>query len=390
MLSKKSFLILLLISLSGFIASFSAHMISSNLGIILETLGATAFQIGLAVGAVAIAEIIFKTPFGLWADRTGKVKIMVFGLVIFSIASFSYFFINDPALISIVRFLQGIGIAAYSPASIALVADLFRKAKGSAIGTYNTIKGIGYALGPVVGGVIIGLGFGLSSLFVIAGVLGVIIAVLSYVFLINKEQKIDSKKVVSARKAIKQSFGFKFFMGYFIGMSAMFIFYEVISFLGVYARDYNINEIEVGFIISVQSIFYIIFLTLAGRFHDKIGARVLVFVGSILCAAAILLIVFIPSFYSFIIAGILSGIGVGSLWVSSNAFLAEISPRNILGTVMGIDGTFKEVGDAGGPIIIGLLAGIFTLRISFLFSLIFVGLSLFFAFFLKDKHRKNA
>ena len=101
-MTKKQYFLLFLISLSGFAASFSAHMISANLGVIMQTLGSTSFQIGLAVGILAIGEIIFKTPFGLWADRVGKLKVMILGLVIFSIASFCYLFINNLLLISFI------------------------------------------------------------------------------------------------------------------------------------------------------------------------------------------------------------------------------------------------------------------------------------------------
>ena len=351
----------------------------------MQTLGSTSFQIGLAVGILAIGEIIFKTPFGLWADRVGKLKVMILGLVIFSIASFCYLFINNPLLITFIRFMQGVGIAAYSPASIALVADLFAKSKGQSLGIYNTIKGVGYALGPIVGGIIVSTKLGLPFLFLLSGALAVVIALLSYIFLKNKEEKIDGKNLMPAHEALKESFKFRYFTAYFIGMTGMFVFYTIISFMGVYAKSFDISTFQSGLILSVQSGIYILFLTFAGKITDKIGAKIPSILGAFFCALAVLLISFFSVFIILIISAVLSGAGVAFLWVSSTAYLAEISPKNILGTVMGVDGTFKEIGDAGGPILIGFLAGIFSLKNSFLFCLVFIGISIVFSLFLKRK-----
>ena len=54
-----------------------------------------------------------------------------------------------------VRFLQGVGAAALSAISLALVGVYFAENRGRAYGIYNAIKGSGYVVSPVIGGVIV-------------------------------------------------------------------------------------------------------------------------------------------------------------------------------------------------------------------------------------------
>jgi MFS family permease len=60
-----------------------------------------------------------------------------------------------PRLLLLVRFFQGLGAAALSIASAALVAELFPERRGRAFGIYNAIKGAGYVLSPIIGGAIV-------------------------------------------------------------------------------------------------------------------------------------------------------------------------------------------------------------------------------------------
>ena len=147
-------LALLTLSLVGFTASFTGHLIASNLGNYMGSFGSSMTVIGLVVGSIAIAEIITKTPFGILADRYGKLKFMLAGLFMLVVISLLYPYFQSPVALFTIRFMQGIAIAAFSTTSTAIVADLFADRKGEAMGTYNAFKGAGYALGPILGGLV--------------------------------------------------------------------------------------------------------------------------------------------------------------------------------------------------------------------------------------------
>jgi MFS family permease len=100
------------------------------------------------------------------------------------------------------------------------------------------------------------------------------------------------------------------------------------------------------------------------------------------------MIALFPSVPVWLAAVVLSGIGVSALWVISNSYLAYAAPAAIMGTVMGLSGTFKEVGDGGGPILVGFLGDWGGLRFAFLLCIVFTVLSFLLAFTIRDEKKE--
>ncbi len=133
----------------GFVTSFGAHIVAVNLPSYAKEMGVGLAIIGVLIAAYDFAEILAKPIFGVLADRQGMKRTMIAGIIVFIIASLLYLVIS-PTLLILVRFLQGLGAAALSSVSIALVAEYYSQDRGKAYGIYNAIKGAGYVLSPVI------------------------------------------------------------------------------------------------------------------------------------------------------------------------------------------------------------------------------------------------
>ena len=138
-------ILLATLALSGFVTSFGAHVVATNLPTYAETVGAGAFTIGLLIAVYDFAELFAKPAAGIVADRRGMKPVLLLGLVVFIVGSLLFLIIN-PKLLLVVRFVQGLGAAALSTVSISLVARHFEKGRGRAFGVYNAIKGGGYVV----------------------------------------------------------------------------------------------------------------------------------------------------------------------------------------------------------------------------------------------------
>ncbi len=223
-------LALLTLSFAGFAASFTGHLIASNLGTYMDSFGSSATAIGLVIGSLALAEVIFKTPFGILSDRYGRVKFMLAGFVALILVSVAYPFFQDPSILFTIRFVQGIAIGAFSTTSVAIVADMYQDKKGEAMGTYNSIKGAGYALGPLAGGLIIQYLHDFSLMFYLCAAVALVCLVLSLLFVRESfNPKAHARK--PAMTMIRESSRLDLLSSYFIGMSGMLVFYAIISFL---------------------------------------------------------------------------------------------------------------------------------------------------------------
>ena len=115
----------------GFVTSFGAHIVAVNLPFYAEKVGIGLTMIGVLIAVYDFAEILAKPVFGGLADKKGMKKAMLAGIVLFIIASLLYPFVS-PKLLIVIRFLQGLGAAALSAASLAMVGNFYKENKGKA------------------------------------------------------------------------------------------------------------------------------------------------------------------------------------------------------------------------------------------------------------------
>ena len=158
---------------AGFVTAFGAHSIAASLGGYTHGQhGSSLLTLGLLLAVYDGAEVILKPVFGSLADRIGALPVLLAGLLAFAAASAAFVIAGDPAWVGLARFGQGAAAAAFSPAAAVLVSRLTRPGdQGRGFGRYGAWKGLGYALGPLLGGVLITAG-GYNLLFTTLAVLG--------------------------------------------------------------------------------------------------------------------------------------------------------------------------------------------------------------------------
>ncbi|MFE5752817.1 MFS transporter [Streptomyces massasporeus] len=90
---------------------------------------------------------------GALGDRFGRRKVFVVGVVWFAVASLLCGIAPDAGVLIAARALQGVGGALLTPGSLALIQASFHPDdRGRAVGLWSGFGGIGAAVGPFVGG----------------------------------------------------------------------------------------------------------------------------------------------------------------------------------------------------------------------------------------------
>jgi len=119
---------------------------------------------GLNDGAIAVVLALQLTvallakPFsGNMSDRLGRKPVIVFGLLASAAALPLIFRMTSFAGLVAVVPLLGLGVAAVTPATNALIADLVAARRlGTGMGVFGTIWDVGEAAGPILAGIFIG------------------------------------------------------------------------------------------------------------------------------------------------------------------------------------------------------------------------------------------
>src|SRR5580765_917371 len=90
---------------------------------------------------------------GRWADRLGRRRVFLAGMGVFTVASALCAAAPGVGVLVAARVLQGVGAAALTPASLALILEAFPKSRvPQAIALWGAAGALAAALGPTVGG----------------------------------------------------------------------------------------------------------------------------------------------------------------------------------------------------------------------------------------------
>src|SRR5256714_1328001 len=117
--------------------------------------GMTVLQWVVTAYTLTLAGLLLVA--GALGDRYGRRRVFVVGVVWFALASLVCAVAPTAAVLIAARALQGVGAALLTPGSLAILQASFApEDRGRAIGAWSGLGGIATALGPFVGGYLIG------------------------------------------------------------------------------------------------------------------------------------------------------------------------------------------------------------------------------------------
>lgn len=166
-------------ALPMFMAGLDNLIVTNALPVIRDDLGLSLQTLQWVVNAYSLAFAALLLTAAALGDRIGRLRMFVVGIAVFTLASAACALsVNAPMLI-IARAVEGAGAAAILPLSLTLLAAAVPpERRALAIGIWGGVQGLGIALGPVVGGAIVG-GLGWEWVFwlnVPIGAIAVVVA----------------------------------------------------------------------------------------------------------------------------------------------------------------------------------------------------------------------
>lgn len=174
-----------LLSISGLFAIFSSTISKSPvLPLFASHLGADPAVVGLVASISAFTGIIASIPAGMFSDKWGRKRMLIFSAVVFSTAPFLYMFVTKIWQLALVRFYHGFATAIFIPVAMALVSDLFHKERGEKMGWFSTSTLLGRFIAPIAGGSIIGAmvfnpGLSYKVVYLVCGAAGIAVLFLA-------------------------------------------------------------------------------------------------------------------------------------------------------------------------------------------------------------------
>jgi DHA1 family multidrug resistance protein-like MFS transporter len=162
------------VMVAGFIFNFAYALIEPLLPIFAEeSLNASATQVGLAFTLAGTVGVIVRPIAGSLADSIGRKKPIIVGSLYSGLMMLPMTVITTPAQMIYVLGARAAGWALVDPATLALLTDTCtERNRGKIFGLYQLSTGMGWMMGPLVGGILYDLrGAELSFLLTAIGTL---------------------------------------------------------------------------------------------------------------------------------------------------------------------------------------------------------------------------
>ena len=325
---------------------------------IVKELNISVKDVGLLITAFSLPGILLVPFLGVIADRWGRKRIIIPFLMLFGIAGGLCFFVRDFKLLLILRLIQGIGAAPLGSLTVAIIGDLYSKKElVAAMGYNSSIRSIGSAIYPAIGGALAMMGWHYPFILpVIAIPIGFL--VLSTLKVPEPENELHIREhlnIVWKKLRNRQVVGLLV-----IGIIIFVMLFGsyMTCFPLLLGNSFAASPLIIGLIMASVSLIAAVISSQLGKINKLFSRKAILKMSFILYILALLIIPLISQLWLFFIPVIIFGIAHGMSIPVIQALFAEAAPLKYRATFMSVSGMTFRVGQTLGPFLIGLVIGV--------------------------------
>jgi len=355
-MKKRLFVILNLSLVSGFVI-LGVSIISPALPQYTLSFSIPVALVGWAVSAYALARVVMDIPAGFLADRFGRKRNMLFGLILIILSAIAAGTANNYVWLILARIVQGIGSALYMTSATTWVAQVTAgESRGRYMSLYSGLILAGASFGPTIGGYC-AVRFGLHAPFFAYAVF----AFIGLIATLPLKETADSIQTTQSKMRMKDVPSVLLngpFLLVNCSVLALFFLRSGLrsTLVPLYASlNLGLSEDKIGILLTVAAVATSICTFPSGFLSDKVGRKKPIMACLFLSGIAALLIPSQGSLNGLIGIMVFFGLSTG-LQGSIAAWPADVAPKDKLGTSMGVYRVMGDIGMVLGPITVSYVA----------------------------------
>jgi len=356
-----------------------------------SSLGASPSMIGALASVAGLSTMVSPLPFGVLSDRLGRKRVMMLGVACFVAVPLLYLASRSPVHLLPARALLGVARASTFSIGFLFVSEVAPQSRRSLVqGLYLTSMGVGFTVGPLIGGITAKIWGYASSFYVTSGL--AVLGLIPLLFIPMSGSSSGGGGFAGMLSGFRRMLRSPQILA--AGMANFFnsmLYNATMVFYPLYGRSVGLDESQVGVSLTVRGMVSTASRLPTGSAALRLGAFRLMTLGLGVSALTMLAL---PAFEGLVlISAILGvqGVAYGVYLTSGNIYVTEEAPAGERGMAMGVYSTFSNLSGVLSPVMLGAVSEAFGLKNSLRFSALvaLVGILLLLAFSRRGGSSKN-
>ena len=343
----------------------AAFVIAIGFGLVAPILPqfAQSFDVGVTaasviVSAFALTRLLFAPAGGWLVEKLGERPVYIVGLLIVALSTAACAFAGDYWQLLVFRGLGGIGSTMFTVSAMGLIVRLAPPSiRGRVSGAYATAFLLGSIGGPIIGGLLAGLGLRIPFLVYAAALLvasAVVFFQLKGTSLADRQAGLGAAPLTVGQAVRDSAYRAALVSSFANGWSSFGIRMALVPLFAtaVLSAGPQIAGISLAFFAAGTALA----LTVSGRLADTVGRKPLVITGLLVNGAAMAALGFSGDVYVFLAICVVGGIGTGLLNPAQQAAVADVIGNGRSGgKVLAAFQMSSDLGAIFGPIVAGVI-----------------------------------
>lgn len=324
--------------------------------------GMTDFQNGLLFALFSICQFIATPIIGRLSDKYGRRPMLLMSIIGTALSFFMTAWAPNMFFLFFARALDGI-TAGNIPVIFAVISDSTKpEERAKAFGIVGSAFNFGFIFGPAIAAFTVGFGSGVP--FIIAGVITLLAAILTALYLpetnmhmgeVRKGKLFDFPMMWRTLFDPRVGITFIISLIFFLAFSCAIIY----GFQPFTMNVLHITESQNAILFTLFGIVGLITQTfLVGRISKKWGMKKAFMASLLLTALSFVIMFFSHALPLFIFASVILGIFNGIVQTLIPTILSQEADEKSQGTIMGLNASYQSIGMIIGPILGGIVATI--------------------------------
>jgi multidrug resistance protein len=343
---------------------FTLFMAAFGFGVILPILpfyalahGAQPWELGALTATFAAMGLLFSPFLGKLGDRIGRKKVLLMGTAGFALSYVLFALANSLEMVFIARAIEGFFAAAIFPTCISLLSDLTTPhQRGRAMGLVGMSFSLGFIVGPAFGG--LASAISVPDAFFLATGLSLLNFAAIFFMLREPHEKPESKDIMGQEISLLMHLRSPLLFIFLSGFITTFMIGGLDAVLALYTSErLHFTSAEVGILFTYIGALIMVMQFVSGNLVNKYGEVKLITAGLVLSGIGFLLLTFATSWLTLLLPLAIFVCGNVLVFPSAASLLTK-KVQGKRGAVLGLDNSFRFLGQVIGPLLGGFLYGL--------------------------------